>query len=227
MAEPEPSPPIQLRRKDGFACAVRLLGKGLLRYHRLTVEGGGHLPRGGPALILPKHRAYRDILVEGVLLYKLTRRYANYVMKAGLYKLLELSGGIRIVRPKDLRRLKNREERKAEILRAREHNQVSLDYLSWLYRKGEMVVSHPEGMRYLDTMGHLQKEIVEHMLQVERHHGLRIPIIPIGLEYESYKRPLSRIHFRVGEPFFSDQVGDVKNVMDLVEDRLRFLSRCD
>ena len=227
MAEPEPPPPIQLRRKDGFACAVRLLGKGLLRYHRLTVEGGGHLPRGGPALILPKHRAYRDILVEGVLLYKLTRRYANYVMKAGLYKLLELSGGIRIVRPKDLRRLKNREERKAEILRAREHNQVSLDYLSWLYRKGEMVVSHPEGMRYLDTMGHLQKEIVEHMLQVERHHGLRIPIIPIGLEYESYKRPLSRIHFRVGEPFFSDQVGDVKNVMDLVEDRLRFLSRCD
>lgn len=215
-----------MRRKDGFACAVRLLSKGALRYHRLTVEGGEHLPRRGAALVLPKHRAYRDIMVEGVLLYKLTRRYANYVMKVGLYRLLELSGGIRIVRPKDLRRLKNRAERRAQILRAREHNQVSLDYLSWLYRKGEMVVSHPEGMRCQDSLGHLQKEIVEHMLQVEQHHGLRIPIIPIGLEYESYRRPLSRIYFRVGEPFFSDQVGDVKKVMDLVEDRLRVLSRC-
>ena len=165
-------------------------------------------------------------MVEGVLLYELTRRYANYVMKVGLYRLLELSGGIRIVRPKDLRRLKNRAERRAQILRAREHNQVALDYLSWLYREGEMVVSHPEGMRCQDSLGHLQKEIVEHMLQVEQHHGLRIPIIPIGLEYESYRRPLSRIYFRVGEPFFSDEVGDVKKVMDLVEDRLRVLSRC-
>ncbi len=216
-----------MRRKESFACAVRLLSKGALIYHRLIVEGEEHLPRQGPALLLPKHRAYRDIPVEGVLLYKITRRYANYVMKVGLHKLLELSGGIKIVRPKDLRRLKNREKRKAQIRWAREHNQGALDYLAWLYRRGELVVSHPEGMRCQDTIGHLQKEIVEHMLDVEHRHGLRIPIIPIGFEYESYKKPLSRVYFRIGEPFFSDHVGDVNKVTDLVEKRLRVLSGFD
>ena len=227
MSEPGPPAQFEMRRKDGFACAVRSLGKGVLTYHRLIVEGEEHLPCQGPALLLPKHRAYRDILVEGVLLYKITRRYATYVMKVGLYRLLELSGGVKIVRPKDLRRLKNRQERKAKIRWAREHNQGTLDYLDWLYREGELVVSHPEGMRYRHTMGHLQKEIVEHMLHTEQRHGLKIPIIPIGLEYESYKRPLSRIYFRVGEPFFSDVIGDVNKIMDEVEKRIRVLSGID
>ena len=64
-----------------------------MRYHRLAVEGGSNLPREGPALILPKHCAYRDILLEGVLLYRFTRRYANYIMKVGLWGVPRVDGG--------------------------------------------------------------------------------------------------------------------------------------
>ena len=83
-AEPEHSN-FSIKRIDAFACGARLLAAGAMRYHRLAVEGGRNLPREGPALILPKHCAYRDILLEGVLLYRFTRRYANYIMKVGLW----------------------------------------------------------------------------------------------------------------------------------------------
>ena len=114
-----------------------------MRYHRLAVEGGRNLPREGPALILPKHCAYRDILLEGVLLYRFTRRYANYIMKVGLWGVLELMGGIKVVRPKDIRRIADREQRRAEIRRARAANQQMQGYLDGLYQRGEVVVSHP------------------------------------------------------------------------------------
>ena len=42
------------------------------------------MPREEAGLLLPKHNAYRDIMVEGVLLRRLTKRYATYVMKRGL-----------------------------------------------------------------------------------------------------------------------------------------------
>ena len=191
------------------------------------MEGAEYLPRTGTALILPKHRAYRDIILEGVQLYRATRRLATYVMKAGLYSLLEAPGGIKIVRPKDIRKIKDRDARRSLIKGAREKNQKTLDYLAWLYRGGELVVSHPEGMRFQDEMGSLQKEIVEHALHVEKTHGLRIPIIPIGLEYESFSRPLSRIFFRVGEPILSNEHADLSELMGLIETRIRTLSGFD
>ena len=219
-----PSADFSLRRKDGFAHLARLLARGVLLYHRIEVQGGEHLPRRGAGLILPKHRAYRDILIEGVVLYRLTGRYATYVMKVGLWGILELLGGVKIVRPKDLRRLKDREARRAEIQRAREANQRTQDYLAWLYARGELIISHPEGMRCQEGMGTLQKEIIEHLLQVERELELRIPVIPVGLEYESYARPRSRVWFRVGEPLYSDQFADSGALIDAIAERIGSLS---
>jgi len=213
-----------LRRKDWIAQVIRVLAKGALTYHRIEVEGMEHLPRQGAALLLPKHRAYRDILIEGVILYRATRRFATYVMKVGLYGVLELLGGIKIVRPKDIHRLTDREAMRTEIRRARRANQRTQDYLTWLYSRGEMVVSHPEGMRFQNTMGAMRKEIVEHALQVEQQLGLRIPLIPIGLEYESYARPGSRVYVRIGEPLYSDQFADQKQLVDAIGERLRALS---
>mgnify|MGYP002413660615 FL=1 len=66
----------------------------MMMYHRVVVEGGHNLPREGAGLLLPKHHAYRDIMVEGVLLHRLTKRYATYVMKRGLWGVLEFFGGI-------------------------------------------------------------------------------------------------------------------------------------
>lgn len=213
-----------IKRIDAFACGARLLAAGAMRYHRLAVEGDCNLPREGPALILPKHCAYRDILLEGVLLYRITRRYANYIMKVGLWGILEWMGGVKVVRPKDIRRIADREQRRAEIRRARAANQQMQSYLDGLYQRGELVVSHPEGMRYQDELGPLQKEVVEHLVQAEERLGMRVPLIPIGLEYDSYARPGARVYFRVDEPLYADSFANINELMDHLGKRLRVLS---
>jgi hypothetical protein len=98
------------------------------------------------------------------------------------------------------------------------------DYLSGLYSHGEVVISHPEGMRIQGEMGLLQKEIIEHVVKVEQQLGIRVPLIPIGMEYESYARPKARAYFRVDEPFYADEFADVSGVMDYLDERLRILS---
>ncbi len=215
VAEAISTADFSLWRNDWFACGCRLLAEGALIYHRIRVEGGERIPRQGPALLLPKHCAYRDILVEGVALHRLTQRYATYVMKVGLSGFLEWAGGVKIVRPKDLRRIADRQQRRAQIRWARDKNEQTLNYLAWLYRQGEVVVSHPEGMRYQDQMGVMQKEIVDHLMWVEERWEMRVPIIPIGLEYESYSKPGSRVFFRVGEPMYTDNLTAEQLVAEL------------
>lgn len=222
-AEPEHRD-FSIKRIHAFACGARLLAAGAMRYHRLVVEGGSNLPRQGPALILPKHCAYRDILLEGVLLYRITRRYGNYIMKVGLWGILEWMGGVKVERPKDIRRIADREQRRAEIRRARTANQQMQDYLDGLYQHGELVVSHPEGMRYQDELGPLQKGVVEHLVQAEKRLGMRVPLISIGLEYDSYARLGSRVYFRVDEPLYADSFADINELMDHLSQRLRVLS---
>jgi 1-acyl-sn-glycerol-3-phosphate acyltransferase len=213
-----------LRRRGGIASISRRFMSAVLTYHRIRTEGTEHLPRQGPALLLPKHCAYRDIPIEGVILYRETRRYANYVMKMGLWGVFELLGGVKIVRPKDIRRLKDREAKREEIRRARRANQRTLDYLAWLYSRGEVIVSHPEGMRYQKVMGPIQKEIIEHLLQVEEQLGASIPLIPIGIQYESYWRPGARVFFRVGEALRSAQFAGAAELASAVGEQLRRLS---
>ena len=213
-----------LRRKKSVAWTARTLAAVAFNYHRIVVEGAENLPHRGTALLLPKHRAYRDILLEGVVIYRIARRYGTYVMKAGLYGILELAGGVKIVRPKDIRRVKDRQARRARIQWARDKNQQTMDYLAWLYGQGEVVVSHPEGMRYQDIMGPMQREIIDHLLEVERQFGLEIPIIPIGLEYESYSRPRARVYFRIDKPLYSSQFSATNELIGAVEERIFTLS---
>jgi 1-acyl-sn-glycerol-3-phosphate acyltransferase len=214
----------RLRRRGVFTDFARHVVNGLLKYHRVVIEGAENLPLEGPALLLPKHRAYRDILIEGIVLHRVTGRYASYVMKAGLFGVLGLLGGVKIVRPKDLRRLKDKQERRRRLEDARRRNLVTLDYLDWLYRQGEIVVSHPEGMRCKEELGPLQKEIVEAVMRTERQAGLRVPLIPVGLQYDSYRRPGGRVYFRIGEPLFTDQFDDVTAIMQVVSRQLEVLS---
>ena len=216
--------PLQLRRVGWLTKLITLSARAALFYHRLKVEGSQNLPTEGPALLLPKHRAYRDILAEGVILYRLTRRQGNYVMKVGLYGVLELLGGVKIVRPKDIRRIKSREARRARIQWAREKNRETLNYLSWLYEQGELVVSHPEGMRYQGTMGPLQREIIDHLLATEERLGARIPVLPIGLQYDSFAKPGANLYFRIGEPLYSSSFAGAERLMAEIDVQIRALS---
>ena len=224
MAELNPLQTFGLRRRKWVASTARTLAAVAFNYHRIVVEGAENIPQEGTALLLPKHRAYRDILLEGVVIYRTTRRYATYIMKAGLYGILELAGGVKIVRPKDIRRVKDREARRARIQWARDKNRQTVNYLAWLYGQGEVVVSHPEGMRYQDIMGPMQREIIDHLLGVEEQFGLKIPIIPIGLEYESYSRPRSRVYFRIDEPLYATHFSGPNELLGAVEERILTLS---
>ena len=212
------------KRIDALARCACWLGAGALWYHRIVIEGGHNLPREGAALLLPKHHAYRDILLEGVLLRRVARRYTTFVMKVGLWGIFEWFGGLRVVRPKDIRRIVDRRQRRIEIARAREANLNMQNYLDGLYGHGELVVSHPEGMRYQDEMGALQKEVIDHLVKAEQRLGIRVPLIPIGMEYESYIRPRSRAYFRIGEPFYADEFADLSALMKHLDERLRLLS---
>ena len=111
-----------------------------------------------------------------------------------------------------------------QLGKARAANQQMQDYLDGLYRHGELVISHPEGTRYQDELGPLQKEVVEHLVQAEERLGLRVPLIPIGLEYESYARPRSPVYFRVDEPLYADDFADISALMNHLDERLRVLS---
>ena len=213
-----------LWRSKSVTDVARVLTIWALKYHRIVIEGGENMPLSGAALILPKHRAYRDILIEGIVLHRLARRYGTYVMKVGLYGILELVGGVKIVRPQDIRRIKDRQQRRRKIEWARGRNQQTLDYLSWLYGSGECVISHPEGTRCADFMGPLQKQVVEHMMSVEAARELRIPVIPMGLEYENIRAPRSTVFVRIGTPMYSDEFADQAALMVELESRLRRLS---
>ena len=133
-------------------------------------------------------------------------------------------GGVKIVRPKDIRRIKDREARRRRIEWARSRNRETLDYLAWLYGHGECVISHPEGTRCADFMGPLQKEVVEHMISAERERSLHIPIVLMGLEYESFRVPRSAVFIRFSAPMYSDQFDDVGALMIEIDKRLRSLS---
>ena len=222
-AEFEEEPEFHLKRKLVCASFARRMARLALATNRLVLEHGERIPASGPVLILPKHCSYRDILVEGVLLHRATGRYANYVMKTGLSAFLELPGGVRIVRPKDIRRAVDRDERRRMLEEARRRNSETIAYLAWLYRSGECVISHPEGTRHADSMGVLQKEIVEHLVGVEEQSGIRVPMIPVGIEY-SPARPRSTIHFRVGELHYSDQFENTAAIMAAISESIESLS---
>jgi 1-acyl-sn-glycerol-3-phosphate acyltransferase len=226
-AESTNNPPSGLWRSGRVTDVARVLSIWALKYHRIVIDGGENMPLSGAALILPKHRAYRDILIEGIVIHRLARRYATYVMKVGLYGILELVGGVKIVRPQDIRRIKDRQQRRRRIEWARSRNQQTLDYLTWLYTAGECVVSHPEGTRCADFLGPLQKQVVEHLMSVEAATELRIPLIPMGLEYENIRAPRSRVFVRIGTPMYADEFADQAALMNELESRLRTLSFAD
>ena len=103
----------KLQKKDLVACILRVFAKLVLfSFHRITMEGLEHLPKEGPALLLPKHCTYgRDVALEAIALHRATGRYANFLMRAIASRFYEWAGGIKIARPKDVRRVPSAQPR--------------------------------------------------------------------------------------------------------------------
>jgi 1-acyl-sn-glycerol-3-phosphate acyltransferase len=205
-----------LRRNDFLASVIRIFAKIVLfSFHQIKMEGLENLPKTGTALLLPKHCTYgRDVTLEGIALHAATGRYASYFMRAIASRFYEWAGGIKIARPKDVRRVSN----------YKEINDAAFKYVRQLYLHGEIVVSHPEGTRNKHGMGKLKGGVINHLIEVEKEHGLKIPLIPIGIRFQWYWIPFSCIDVRIGKPVYTNQFPDSKQLLEYLENQIAKLS---
>ncbi|MDP1696005.1 MAG: 1-acyl-sn-glycerol-3-phosphate acyltransferase [archaeon] len=192
----------------------------LYSYHKIEYEGSENIPSHGPALLLPKHTSLKDIMLEGAFLKGQCNRYGNWVMKSGLPGMYSLLGGIKIKRPKDIKKIKDKKKRRAILEQAKEFNKQTIQYIEWIYRNGEIVIVHPEGTRTVGKVNTLKKELVDFTLEISEKYSLNIPVIPIGIEYESLGSPRSKVYLRAGKQL------DIKtpNLMDIVRSEISRLS---
>jgi len=152
-------------------------------------RGIENIPEKGPALLLPKHQSYWDILLEGDLLRK-RGRFANLVMKGSLPSLFKYGGGIPIIRPKDV------SKQKTHIPK---NNREAKEYIEFLCERDEIIIIHPEGTRIKNGMGKIQGGLINHIKKIEENLGIKIPVIPIGIEYKDIRNIRSKVNVRVGK----------------------------
>jgi len=164
--------------------------------HKIVYDGLENIPEKGPALVLAKHQSYLDIIAEGMLLRTCKRR-GSWLMKSGLPGVLEYLGGIKIQRLKDVNG--NREKMRVQVHDAKQFNADSAEYIMWLYSQQEIVVVHPEGTRIPGKVGAIKKNMIEAAKEAESMYNLKIPLIPVGIEYlPSF--PFSTVHISAGNP---------------------------
>ncbi len=144
-------------------------------------------------------------------------------------RALNVLGGIPICRPKDLNKEKKerrtmtpeqKKKSKEKVRKWLELTKDSINYTEWLYANGEIVVVHLEGERFKNEMGPMNTLFIEHAQQMEEKYSIKIPVIPIGIEYEAFNSLDSRVWFRAGKPLDLER----KDLMNVVEEEIRRLS---
>ena len=73
------------RNKSIYNFLEKLVAEPFLHnLYKVSYQGAENIPESRPALIIPKHQSFFDILFEGIFLSKHCNRYGNWVMKSGL-----------------------------------------------------------------------------------------------------------------------------------------------
>jgi len=190
-----------------FICdiAASIAAKALDAAYKVHYEG--KLPKG-PSFIFAKHQGRLDQFLIGAMLHRQNRRPANYIMrkfKFPMHYLLQIGGGILVVRSIDVRRRHYSGQQEKEI------NNRAAKYAISRLELGETLAMFPEGTRaYKKLHTPFKMWIPEQILQA---YGKELPCTPLGIEYEDERKRGSHIWVRAGEPFY------VKNTTEL-EQRL-------
>jgi 1-acyl-sn-glycerol-3-phosphate acyltransferase len=209
------------RNNSLFRFLKKLVAEPILHnLYKVSYHGAENIPGQGPALIIPKHQSFFDIVFEGIFLLEYCNRYGNWVMKSGLTELYGLLGGIKIGRADDLRNIEDRELRKIKLRQAKALKKEAKELIGDRYQKGEVVVAHAEGTRLKNRVRPLKKGIFDITAEIEREYGTKIPIIPMGIEYQNWPVPGSRVYIRAGEPIDSK----TPNLVETVRNEIARLS---
>ncbi len=175
-----------------FYRVIRAIVVGFCRtYWKVTYEGLENVPKDGPFILAPSHRAYQDT----PMVAPVTPRHLRYMAGAGIFKyklsamFFQAMGTFPVHRGKVDR----------ETLRTCQE----------LLSNGEAVVIFPEGTR---KRGPEIKDLFEGVAYVASRTGA--PIVPIGIgggergwpKGKKLPRP-GRIHVLVGEPLYCEQSG--------------------
>ena len=77
----------------------------------------------------------------------------------------------------------------------------AIEYVEFLYERGEVVVMHPEGTRYDSRVSDkLKMDFVKQAITIGREKGIYIQLIPVGINYHDKK-----VDVRVGKPIRHNQ----------------------
>jgi len=212
---------MELKRKSWIFIPARALTNIYVDYkYKLNITGIENIPKHAAALLLVKHQYKSDIYIEGKVLDKYSHRPANWLMKSSFPNYVEKIGGIRVVRLKDAKKIKNKQKRKRFLEKAEEINYDSLNYIKWLYTQGEIVIVHPEGTRVPLDVKKVHMPVINATIAFEKKMYLDIPIIPIGICYENIKEKNSEVYFNIGNPLNINK----PNLENTLQQELKYLS---
>ncbi len=172
------------RNKTFYNIARTLTDSYICSKHKIEVLGYKNIPLEGPALIIPKHQTWKDILLEGYILKKYVNRPANWVMKSNLPKWFEKGGGIRITRVRDLLQIP-KEKRRVSLEIAKKTTGDTIEYINWLYSQNEVVVLHAEGNRNLGAMNPINMSLINYAQKVNEVEKRNISLVLMGIDYEN------------------------------------------
>jgi putative membrane protein len=189
----------------------------------LTVEGGDVLPRRGPVIIAARHYHH---LYDGVAMFATVPRplhilvgldwVRNPVAKVAMTALCRAAGWPVVLRRDGAVAVDSQEAR-------RQLRQAVTDSLDVLAR-GHMLLVFPEGYPTIDP-GFTPKRFDDEVLPFQpgfarlaalaAARGMRVPIVPAGLEYTRGER--WRITLRFGAPRVIAARGDASALVGAIE----------
>ncbi len=175
-----------------------------------------------PLVLLPKHQAITDLLLEGYLVLRNTGKCPYAPMKDSLPQILEYIGGIPIKRLKDIKSTTNREERKKLIQEAQEQKEFLEQAYTFHLSRNEPLIVHPEGERNYRRVGKINPSSLILLLNAQEKLSEQINFVPLDIFYEDIKRFRSKIVLKFGKPI---QTSDLNVLVEHIIQEVRLLER--
>lgn len=167
-----------------------------------------------PYILLAKHQSIIDIVLEQILLQRTRHDYGYYIMKSsgGLQELFNGLGGIALERDKEIRKIKNRDEKKLAIFKAKKKaNLVYSDLIPHILDLNNPVIIHPEGTRknYDELTFISDKKLNSNLATIiNLYNSLenKVPIIAIDFNYNVTGVFNKNVNINIAQPLIENNL---------------------